>query len=96
MAKTIDFTKLEFQVSFDGTKAIKNIAKDMGNFMRYTGSVMGDIGFDELAKEIYFSKGKVLIPDEYVKPMLKVIMDSNFISAIKHELVAMLTAKEKG
>lgn len=90
----INFTKFTFQVSFDGTKKTLDIAKQMGNLMRYTGSVMGDIGFDKLAENIYFSDKEIDIPQEYVPSMLKVISDSNFISAIKHELVAQLTKKD--
>lgn len=95
MAKKIDFTRLNVQISFEGAKVVKNVAKEVGNLMRYTGSVMGDIGFDKLAETIYFSNGEVSVPDEYIQPMLKVIVESNLISAIKHELVARLTKKEE-
>ena len=51
----IDFTKIKVQVSFDGTHKTFNIAKEIGNDMMYNGSVICDIGFEELARQIYFS-----------------------------------------
>ena len=51
----IDFTKIKVQVSFDGTHKTFNIAKEIGNDMKFNGSVICDIGFEELARQIYFS-----------------------------------------
>lgn len=91
----IDFNNISVQISFDGTKQSYNVAKEIGNAMRYTGSVIGDIGFDKLAEEIYFSKGEVEIPNEYISPLVKVVSESVLISAIKREIIAKLTRKEQ-
>lgn len=88
--KKIDFTKMEVQVSFDGTKRVLNIAKILGNDMMYNGSVIMDIGFEELARKIYFSDGPVEVPDQYVQPMLRVINECNYIAAVKRHLNAVL------
>lgn len=86
----IDFTKIEVQVSFDGTRKTFNIAKNVGNDMMYNGSVIQDIGFEDLAKKIYFSDGEVEIPPQYAKPLLQVIYENNYIAAIKRHLAIIL------
>ncbi len=86
----IDFTKLEVQVSFDGTTRMVNIAKDLGNDMMYNSSVICDIGFEELARQIYYSDGEVEVPKEYVRPLLQVVLEKNYIAAIKRHLVSVL------
>ena len=83
------FTKIEVQVSFDGTRKTFNIAQNVGNDMMYNGSVIQDIGFEELARQIYFSDGEVEIPQQYMTPLAQVIMDSNYIAAIKRYLLQM-------
>ena len=90
--KKIDFTKLEVQVSFDGTKRMLNVAKALGNDMMYNGSVICDIGFEELARTIYFSDGPVEVPDNYIAPMLRVINECNYIAAVKRHLNTLLNA----
>ena len=89
----VDFTKIDVQVSFDGTHKTFNIARNVGNDMMYNGSVMQDIGFEELARQIYFSDGEVEIPQQYVKPLMQVIMESNYIVAIKRQLMKVLNGQ---
>ena len=91
MAKKIDFTKINVQVSFNGTCKTFNMAHAVGNAMRYTGSVVGDIGFDKLAEIIYFSNGEVDIADEYVRPLAQVISDMPIMAAIKRYLIGELS-----
>lgn len=91
MTKKIDFTKINVQVSFNGTCKTFNMAHAVGNAMRYTGSVVGDIGFDKLAEIIYFSNGEVDIADEYVRPLAQVISDMPIMAAIKRYLIGELS-----
>lgn len=91
MAKKIDFTNINVQVSFNGTCKTFNMAHAVGNAMRYTGSVVGDIGFDKLAETIYFSNGEVEIADEYVRPLAQVISDMPIMAAIKRYLIGELS-----
>lgn len=91
MAKKIDFTNINVQVSFDGTCKTFNMAHAVGNAMRYTGSVVGDIGFDKLAETIYFSNGEVDIADEYVRPLAQVVSDMPIMAAIKRYLIGELS-----
>lgn len=88
--KKIDFTRLEVQVSFDGTKRVLNIAKILGNDMMYNGSVICDIGFEELARKIYFSDGPVEVPDKYIGPILQVVNQCQYIAAVKRHLNKIL------
>lgn len=89
----IDFSKMRVQVSFDGTHKVFNIAKNVGNDMMYNGSVIADIGFEELARKIYFSDGEVEIPEEYAMYIAKVISESNYIAAIKRHMLQVLNGK---
>ncbi len=91
MSKKIDFTKINVQVSFNGSCKTFNMAHVVGNAMRYTGSVVGDIGFDKLAETIYFSNGEVDIADEYVRPLAQVISDMPIMAAIKRYLIGELS-----
>lgn len=90
MAKKINFTSITAQVSFDGTTQKFNVAKVVGNAMRYTGSLVGDIGFDKLAETIYFSDGEVEIADEYIRPLVQVITDMPIMATIKRHLIDKL------
>ena len=89
----IDFTKIKVQVSFDGTHKTFDIAKNVGNDMMYNGSVISDIGFEELARQIYYSDGEVEIPPQYVKPLLQVIMENQYIAALKREIARILNGQ---
>lgn len=89
----IDFTKIEVQVSFDGTRKTFNIAKNVGNDMMYNGSVIKDIGFEELARQIYFSDGDVEIPPQYIQSLLQVVLESNYIATIKRYLINVLNGR---
>ena len=88
--KKIDFTKLEVQVSFDGTKKVFNVAKTVGNGMMYNGSVLLDVGFEDLARAIYYSDGEVEIPPQYVPAIIEIVKESAFIATIKRTLIIML------
>lgn len=86
----IDFTKITVQVSFDGTKKTFNVAKELGNDMMFNGSVIMDIGFEELARTIYFSDGEVDVPDVYVKAIEQVVMQTNYIATVKRQIIKLL------
>lgn len=89
----IDFTKIKVQVSFDGTHRTFNIAKEVGNDMMYNGSVISDIGFEELARTIYYSEGDVEIPPQYTKPLMQVIVQGNYIATIKRFVIKLLNGQ---
>lgn len=91
----IDFSKVKVQVSFDGTHQVFNIAKEIGNDMMYNGSVICDIGFEELAREIYFSDSEVEIPTQYVQPLIQVISQGMYIATIKRYLLQVLNGKRE-
>ena len=63
----VNFKALEVQTSFEGDKQTFDTAETVGNEMMYNGSILLDIGFEELAKEIYYSKDEVEIPERYCK-----------------------------
>lgn len=89
----IDFTKIKVQVSFDGTHKTFNIARELGNDMMYNGSVICDIGFEELARQIYFSDGEVEVPKEYIQPILQVVAQGSYLATIKRYLIKTLNGQ---
>ena len=79
----IDFTAIEVPVSFDGTTQRFNIAEVIGNAMMFNGSIIADIGFEELAREIYYSKGEVEVPEKYAQFIVQIVMGSTLPACIK-------------
>lgn len=86
----INFKQVEAQTSFEGTKETFDIARTLGNEMMYNSSILLDIGFEDLAKEIYYSGKEVEIPDRYAEALKAVVKASNFKACIKRELVKRL------
>lgn len=89
MAK-INFKAFEVQTSFDGDKRTVDVTKTVGNMMMYNGSVLLDIGFEDLAKEIYYSEGEVEVPARYAEPIKEVVRQSHLIAAVKREIIKRL------
>lgn len=89
----IDFTKIETVVSFEGEKATFNVAKPLGNDMMYNTNILLDIGFEDLAREIYYSEGEVEIDNKYIEAIVHVIKNGNMIAPIKRVLIKKLTEK---
>lgn len=90
----INFKNFQAQISFDGTRQTFDIAKEVGNMMMYNSSVLLDIGFEDLAKTIYYSEEEVEIPQKYAAAIIQVVKQSNFIVAVKRELINQLTPKK--
>ena len=86
----INFKQFEAQTSFEGTKETFDIARTLGNAMMYNSSILLDIGFEELAKEIYYSEGEVEVPDNYKTAIKEVVKQSSFIAAVKRQLIKKL------
>ena len=86
----INFKRIEVQTSFEGGKQTFDTAKTVGNEMMYTGSILLDIGFEELAKQIYYSSEAVEVPERYCKAMELVVKNSRLIAAVKREIINQL------
>lgn len=89
----INFKTIEAQTSFEGIKQTFDAAETVGNEMMYNGSILLDIGFEELAKEIYYSQDEVEIPERYCKALELVIKNSRLIAAVKREIINRLNPK---
>ena len=89
----INFKILEVQTSFEGGKQTFDAAETVGNEMMYNGSILLDIGFEELAKEIYYSKDEVEIPERNCKALELVVKNSRLIAAVKREIINQLNSK---
>lgn len=88
--KKINFTKVSVPVSFEGTMTDFNVAKVLANGMMFNGSILLDIGFEDLARTIYYSDGEVEIPDQYINAIIEIVKESAFIATVKRTLIAML------
>lgn len=86
----IDFTKVKVPVSFEGQTETYNVAKILGNAMMFNGSVLLDIGFEDLARQIYYSTGEVDVPDQYRRAVLAVVKEIQFCASVKRELLKLL------
>lgn len=95
--KKIDFTKIKIFGSFEeeaaGQQREVNIAKPLGNIMKYSGPVLMDIGWEDLAKQIYYSKGAVEVPDEYAPTISQLVADHNGINAATKRAIINLLKK---
>lgn len=92
---TVDFTRIKHFTCFDdedkGIVSEANTAKIVGNLMKYQGPVVMDIGFEELARTIYFSDGPVEIEDKYVQGIREAVSVYPFIASIKRALLKALS-----
>lgn len=92
MAK-VNFKNLEALTSFEGDMQTFDTSKVVGNLMMYNGSVLLDIGFEDLAKTIYYSEDVVEVPERYVEPIIEVIKQSSVVAAVKRGLIKQLSAE---
>lgn len=86
----VDFSKVAVQVTFEGEPHVVDYRKDLGNTIRAN---TGDIGLDELAREIYFSEGPVEIPEQYVEAILSIVRRLYIVPA-QRAFEELLTVKE--
>ena len=86
----IDFGKVMVQHTFEGDPVAVDMRKHLGNKIHQT---TGDIGFDDLARTIYFSEGEVEVPQEYVEP-LKQLVKENYLASVQRAFNELLTIKD--
>lgn len=86
----INFKQLEAQTSFEGAKQTFDVAETVGNEMMYNGSILLDIGFEDLAKKIYYSEGEVEVPGQYCRALELVVKNSRLIAAVKRAIINQL------
>ena len=86
----INFREIEAQTSFKGGKQTFDVAETVGNEMMYNGSILLDIGFEDLAKTIYYSEDAVEVPERYCKALELVVKNSRLIAAVKREIINQL------
>ena len=94
MMRQIDFTKIKVFGSFEDEDAGKteevNVAKVLGNRMKYSGPVLLDIGFEELAAKIYHSDGPVEVPDPYIDPIRECVRSAPYYASVKRAILKLL------
>ena len=90
----INFRKIEAQTSFEGGRQTFDAAETVGNEMMYNGSILLDIGFEELARQIYYSTETVEVPERYCKALELVVKNSRLIAAIKREIINQLKSEQ--
>lgn len=90
----INFRKIEAQTSFEGGRQTFDAAETVGNEMMYNGSILLDIGFEELARQIYYSTEAVEVPERYCKALELVVKNSRLIAAIKRKIINQLKSEQ--
>lgn len=68
----VDFGKVSVQMTFEGEPEKINYRHSLGNAIR---QASGDIALDEFARKVYFSKGEVEVPLDYIPFILQVVKD---------------------
>lgn len=86
----IDFSKVMVQHTFEGEPVAVDMRKQIGNKIHQT---TGDIGFDDFARVIYFSEGKIEVPHEYVEP-LKQLVKETYLASVQRAFNDLLTVNE--
>lgn len=74
----VDFGEINVQIGFEGPAQAVDYRKDLGNVIRAN---TGDIGLDELAREIYFSTGPVEVPEQYADRILAIVRQNYIVPA---------------
>ncbi len=91
----VNFKKLEIQTSFEGDTCEIDVTKAIGNLMMFNGSVLLDIGFEDLAKKIYYSEDEVEIPERYKQFIKEIVLESKLPSTVKRVIRNLMDKKEK-
>lgn len=86
----IDFGKVMVQHTFEGEPTAIDMRKHLGNRIHQT---TGDIGFDDFARQIYFSEGAIEVPTEHIEP-LKQIIKETYLASVQRAFNELLTIKE--
>ena len=92
----INFKKVVAPLDFEGHTQAFDTCKFVGNTMKFSGSVLLDIGFEDLAKKIYYSADELIeIPAEYIDGLKSAIIQSSMIATIKRELINQINEQQK-
>lgn len=65
----VDFRKIMVEINFEGDQVEVDIRKQLANAIRQS---TNDIGFDDFAREVYYSDGEIEVPSEYIQPIINV------------------------
>lgn len=91
----VNLKKLKIETSFEGDTIEVDVTKTIGNLMMYNGSVLLDIGFEDLAKGIYYSTGEVEIPEQYKPAIKQVVLSSKLPATVKRAIKSLMEKKEE-
>lgn len=84
--RMMDFGKVMIQHTFEGEMVAVDMRKQLGNKIHQT---TGDIGFDDFARQIYFSEGEIEVPEEYVEP-LKQLVKEEYLASVQRTFNELL------
>lgn len=84
-----NFKKINVEVAFDEFQEL-DIAKQIGNFIHAN---TPDIGLDDVAREIYHSKGEIEISEQHAKDIIMMVSSDvcMFVAAVKKAIINELT-----
>lgn len=90
----VNFTEVKAITSFEDATHTFNVCHEIGNLMMFNGNLVLDIGFEDLARTIYYSTAPVEVEEKYVQPLISLIQNDITLKAcIKRAIISLLTAK---
>lgn len=88
MAKAVDFSKVSVEYEIGSPKEI-DTRRTIGNEINKN---TADIGLADIARKIYYSEGKIEVPEEYIMPIIDIIRESRVIlAACKISVIDLLS-----
>lgn len=65
----VNFKRIMVEINFEGDMVEVDISKNFANAIHQS---TNDIGFDDFAREMYYSEDEIDVPDEYIQPIMNV------------------------
>lgn len=65
----VNFKQINVEINFEGDIVEVDARKELANAIHRT---TNDIGFDDFAREMYYSEDEIDVPDEYIQPIMNV------------------------
>lgn len=87
----MNFKKLKVEIAFGQFKEL-DIAEALGNYIH---SNTPDIGLDDVARNIYYSKDEIDIQPEHADMIVAMVQDKRcmLVAGIKKAIIGVLTEK---
>lgn len=65
----VDFSKIKIHFTFEGEPTEVDLRKELANAIHQT---TNDIGFDDFARNLYYSDGDIEVPSDYIQKIMDI------------------------